>query len=143
MDKICRYCGSEEPHLIGGYDACIYCSGLAKKVTDKKKKELLDELSTNNSFIDFCKKKDNPITTSDETLSAIIKYYGSYEILEALEIDGVVDSEGGYLFVGSTWDSIGDDETGKQFKERVIKEVSEDMDTKGLTVNTICEVIYG
>lgn len=45
-----------------------------------------------------------------------------YELVEKLDgKDGLTayTSEGEYAYIGVSWDSVGDNETGKQFKERV------------------------
>lgn len=66
-----------------------------------------------------------------------------YELIEKISEKVGINYTSGYedYYLGESWDSIGDDETGKQFKERIenkIKEVIPDA-----TVTTHEEAWYG
>jgi hypothetical protein len=50
-----------------------------------------------------------------------------YEMIEKISEKVGIDYTSGYedYYLGESWDSIGDDETGKQFKERIEKKIKE------------------
>jgi hypothetical protein len=70
--------------------------------------------------------------------------YCSYEMIDELNemfnSDIECYSYDSDVFIGESWSSIGDDETGKQFKERIEKTMLEVFEID--MCNTIHEVIY-
>ena len=112
------------------------------KLTDEKKAELFKEAIEDDCVIEYAKKRDLSMSTPDEAFEVLRKYYGTYELFYTLGLDGQIDGECEMVYVGPSWDSIGDDETGKQFKERVFKEVSAIVDVDGKMPVTQEEVIY-
>jgi hypothetical protein len=66
---------------------------------------------------------------------------GIYELLENLEgLNTYHDYESGGAYIGLPWDSIKDNETGKEFKNRVHDLIREQLH-EDLTCSTISETI--
>ena len=85
---------------------------------------------------------------SDETMTEdeVFEYYGVWEILEYMEFGkgmGFWSPEGyGKIFVGRSWSSIDDDQTGKQFKEQTESILKEALGGE-LKFDTHQEAYYG
>ena len=90
--------------------------------------------SSSSSFLIYgaCIDSDEAIELTKKLGSAeeVDDVYGALELIESLlddndvklEIHCPYDGESG-LYIGRSWDKIGDDETGKEFKERVKADV--------------------
>lgn len=67
------------------------------------------------------------------------------EILYDKDLDGLefqTAYDGDYMYLGRSWDSVGDDETGLQFKESVQKKITELLG-EDAKCETISEAWYG
>jgi len=63
-------------------------------------------------------------------------------LLPDLGLEVYDDGEGDAIYFGKSWSSVGDDETGKQFKESVVEKLKE-VFGKDVEAETIHETIYG
>ena len=57
-----------------------------------------------------------------------------------IEIERQYDSD--YIYIGKSWAKVKDDETGKEFKDRVEKKIVEVLGDVGLTFDTYEEAWY-
>ena len=98
------------------------------------------ELNVNEEIVN----RINEMHPEDDNLTLEeVEDMGKYEILEylldrdsSLEYHVPYDDE---IYVGKSWDCVGDDETGRQFKERVEAEMNRVFPGYDLTFTTLSE----
>lgn len=86
--------------------------------------------SSSSSFCIYgkCLDEDELREIAKKTLPDIEKYEDPYDIANELGYEYHVP-DGGDIYIGRCWTSVGDDETGKQFKESVEKVLGEGCET--------------
>lgn len=89
---------------------------------------------------------------SNSSSSSFLMYGTTVSTEDCLEGTGDIECESppgyGVQYIGLSWSSVGDDETGRQFKERAKRTAlafleEHDIDTKGLEFGTHAESWYG
>jgi len=84
----------------------------------------------NVSKEEFCQYVGKKNGKTPEDIETILENYGEIYLPKNDKMQIVVDYESDYFVVGRSYDSIGDDETGKMFKESVKKEFKEHFTNK-------------
>lgn len=102
---------------------CIYgvCKEFSEIIGNTPKEKLYEVLSA--SF--------DETVENEEQLDEIIDEYGFYEVIECIfpdnsDLEFHIPEYEDCVYIGASWSSIKDDETGAEFKEKVRREIKEE-----------------
>jgi len=110
-------------------------------LSDEKKAKILKEANEDHRLLDK-KDEEGDFKDFEEAFEVLDKNYELYELVEALGLDAEIDSECDIIYVGSSFEDLGDDETGGEFKKRIAEEVGEILTVNDLKPCIITEEIY-
>ena len=78
-----------------------------------------------------------------DAFNYIVNKSGYYDLFDLLGIGGTMATEEEIAFIGNSFEDLGDNETGAEFKKRTHDEIATLFNLDDVSLSILCEVIYG